>query len=190
MKIAMNSASQWRPPTLKSNRLVLRALGERDAEAVFNYAKNSAVSRYTLWEPHQSIKDSEAFISEYAFTNYSNSVPEPWAITFDGKVIGTTGCFWVSKNHHSMELAYALSEEHWGKDLVAEASREVMNWVFREIQPQRIQARCKTENKASARVMEKLGMQFEGTHRSETFHRNQYWDMHYYSILKGDWSFS
>ena len=70
-----------------------------------------------------------------------------------------------------MELAYAVAEEHWGKGITVEASRAALNWVFQELSPERVQARCKIENKPSVRVMEKLGMKFEGTHRSEIFHR-------------------
>ena len=48
----------------------------------------------------------------------------------------------------------------------------------------RIQARCKSENKASARVMEKIGMNYEGTLKATVFHREKYWDMHYYAKIK------
>jgi ribosomal-protein-alanine N-acetyltransferase len=51
----------------------------------------------------------------------------------------------------------------------------------------RIQAHCKLENVASAKVMEKIGMQFEATHRQRVFSKNRFWDMKVYAILKEDW---
>lgn len=155
-----------------------------DAEAIFNYANNPNVSRYTLWEPHQTIQDSLNYIKDYIFHYYNQGVPEPFGIALKEnpqKIIGTVGCFWVSKPAKSMELAYALDEKHWGNGFVAEASQAVIDYCFKEFSLKRIQARCKIENKASARVMEKVGMTYEGTLKSAIFHRERFWNMCYYA---------
>jgi ribosomal-protein-alanine N-acetyltransferase len=183
-KILNDPKPNWSPPILETNRLVLRPIELRDAEAIFSYAKNPNVCKYTLWETHQSIQDSLNYIKDYIFDYYSKGVPEPFGIALKEepeKIIGTAGCFWVSKQSKAMELAYAIAEEYWGKGLVAEASQEVMDFCFKEFNLKRIQCRCKTGNKASARVMEKVGMSFEGTLRSAIYHREKYWDMHYYA---------
>jgi len=91
----------------------------------------------------------------------------------------------VSKPAKTMELAYAISEDQWGKGLVAEASQSVMDYCFKEFGLKRIQARCKVENQASAKVMQKIGINFEGTLKSSIFHRERYWDMHYYAKVIG-----
>lgn len=177
----------WKPPILTTSRLVVRPIEITDAESIFEYAKNPNVSRYTLWEPHRSVKDSLEYIEEYVFDYYSKGVPEPLGIALKEQpenVIGTVGCFWTSEKAKAMELAYAIGEDHWGQGLVAEASQAVVDYCFKEFSVKRIQARCKTENVASARVMEKIGMSFEGTLRSSTFHRNRFWDMHYYAIVR------
>lgn len=49
-------------PTLETDRLSLRKMTLDDAEAVFAYASDTEVSRYTLWERHHSTKDSRAFL--------------------------------------------------------------------------------------------------------------------------------
>lgn len=186
MMLEHSGISIWQPPVLETDRLILRPIEISDAESIYSYAKNPNVSQYTLWEAHQSVQDSEDYIRNYIFDYYSKNVPEPFGITLKDnpkKVIGTVGCFWVSKSAKSMELAYAIAEEHWGKGLVAEASAAVMNYCFQEYSLRRIQARCKAENKASARVMEKIGMSYEGTLKSAIFHRNKYWDMCYYAKI-------
>lgn len=183
-KVFSDESHQWTPPTLETERLILRPLKLEDAEAIFEYAQNANVTKYTMWEPHKSVNDSLDYIKDYAFNYYRKGVPEPLGITFKkapNKVIGTVGCFWAKKASRGMELAYAISEEHWGKGIVAEASLAVMSYCFKEFQLKRIQAHCKADNKASARVMEKIGMSFEGTLRSSIFHRNQFWDMHCYA---------
>jgi ribosomal-protein-alanine N-acetyltransferase len=188
-KILDDPKLNWTPPTLITDRLILRPIGIGDAESIFAYAKNPNVCKYTLWEKHESVKDSFEYIKDYIFDYYSNGVPEPLGITLKEnpqKVIGTVGCFWTSKSAKAMELAYAIGEDHWGKGLVAEASQAIMDYCFKEFSLKRIQARCKTENKGSSRVMEKVGMTYEGTLKSAIFHRNKFWDMHYYAKIRED----
>lgn len=186
----LEAAPPWRPPVLETDRLVIRPLNISDSLAIFEYASNPNVSRYTLWEPHQTIRDSESYVLNYAFPYYQDQTPEPWGIalkTDPGKVIGTVGLFWVSKISKSMELAYAIGEPYWGQGLVVEASHAAIGYCFKELGVFRIQARCKVENSASARVMKKLGMKHEGTLRAALFHRDRHWDMQYYAILKQEW---
>ena len=174
---------------LETERLILRPLKPTDAKNIFEYAKNPSVSLFTLWEPHKDVSDSLKFITEYAQPLYKEQVPEPFGLILKSnpqKVIGTVGCFWVSKPSQTMELAYAIAEPFWGRGLVAEATDAILDYCFKNLKVNRIQSRCKIENKASKRVMEKVGMTYEGTLKSAIFHRNRFWDLHYYAILKAD----
>lgn len=175
----------WRPKTLETSRLIIRPIELEDAQNIFEYAKNPNVSKYTMWENHKTIDDSIGYIKDYIHYNYQRKIPEPLGITLKSnpdKVIGTIGFFWVASQYKSMELAYAIGEEHWGQGLVAEAALKVVQYCRDEFAPQRIQARCKSENTASAKVMEKIGMKYEGTLKSSTYHRGKCWDMHYYAF--------
>ncbi len=177
-------------PSLQTPRLILRSLTIDDAPAIFDYATDPEVSRYTLWEPHKTLNDSISFIQDYAFKRYADGHPEPFGMIQKEQpdiVIGTIGCFWVSPRHRSMELAYAIGRKYWGKGLVVEAGHALLKYVFSQFDVERLQCRCKVENLASARVMEKLGFQKEGVLRSEVFHRNIFWDMHYTSLLRSEW---
>ena len=183
-KILDDQNLNWKPPVLKTDRLILRPIELTDADSIFAYAKNPNVSRFTLWEVHQSTQDSLNYIKDYIFDYYSQGVPEPFGIALKEnpqKIIGTVGCFWNSKSAKAMELAYAIAEEYWGRGITAEASKTVMNYCFEEFGLRRIQARCKVENLGSRRVIEKVGMNFEGTLKSAIFHRERYWDMHYFA---------
>jgi RimJ/RimL family protein N-acetyltransferase len=44
------------------------------------------------------------------------------------------------------------------------------------------------ENVASARVLEKLGLAYEGTHRSALFHGGRFWDLRMYAALRSEWA--
>lgn len=61
-------------PTIETTRLVLRPIDLNDTESIFAYAKNSNVSKYTLWEAHQSVQDTQDYIQEYIFDYYSKGI--------------------------------------------------------------------------------------------------------------------
>lgn len=186
---------KWTPPTLETERLILRAITLEDAPAIFEYASQETVSRYTLWEPHKTIQDSVSMIKNYCFEHYHQQEPEPFAIVLKSdpsKMIGTAGASWISQKSQCMEMGAALSEKYWGKGIMTEAQSEVMRYCFeeysRDIHPvNRIQGHCKAENIASAKMIQKTGRQLEAIHRQRVFSKNRFWDMKVYAILRDDW---
>ena len=187
----------WRPPVLASARLWLRPFREHDADALFEYARNPNVIRYTTWEAHRTRDDSVAFIRDFAASSYLEQVPDPLAIApkpdgadvdpFDVPPIGAVGCRWASKKDRCMEFGYWIGEAYWGRGLATEAARALLDFVFAHYDVERVQAHCFAENRASARVLAKLGLTFEGTCRSGLFHRDRFWDLHLFSVLRGEW---
>lgn len=180
----------WRPPTLTTDRLVLRAFEDADAEPLFVHASNPNVTRFTLWDHHKTINDTLAFVRDYARCRYLEGTPEPYAIALRSdpyqKPVGAVGCFWVSQPNRTMELGYWLSELLWGQGLAAEACRAVLAHSFAACEPERMQARVIAGNDASRRVLEKLGFHFEGALRSSLFRRGQFEDVLYFSLLRAE----
>jgi ribosomal-protein-alanine N-acetyltransferase len=180
----------WRPPTLTTERLVLRAFTDNDAQPLFEYARNPTVTRYTLWEAHRTIADTMLFLRDYAVLRYLEGMAEPYAITIkpDPKPVGSCGCFWASQTHQTMELGYWIAEPFWGKGYVAEASRAILNFAFAEYGPERMQARVIAGNDASARVLTKLGFRDEGTLRRSLLRRGKFEDVRMFSVLRDEWA--
>jgi ribosomal-protein-alanine N-acetyltransferase len=183
-------ADEWRPRTLSTPRLILRAVDESDLGAIFAYASNPNVTRYTLFETHQSLDDTRAFLRDHVWPSYARQIPSPMGICLrdnPGWLIGTLGCSWNTLANKTMELGYALAEESWGRGIAAEAARSLVDHLFATF-PElvRVQAHCMAENAASARVMEKIGMSFEGRLRQATFRRGRSWDMLIYSVLRSE----
>jgi ribosomal-protein-alanine N-acetyltransferase len=186
----MTDLFRWEPPTLTTERTLLRPLTEDDAPAVFAYASNPKLTRFTLWETHLTLDDSLAFARDYARSRLFEHVPEPLGLCLrsdPATVIGSVGCFWASRPNATMELGYALGEPHWGRGLVAEASRALLTYVFANYPVERVQARVVRENDASARVLAKLGFTYEGTLRHSLQRRGRAWDVQYYAVLRGEW---
>ena len=172
-------------PTLETERLILRKMILNDAEAVFAYASNSEVSRYTLWETHRSIEDSRAFL-EFATQKYENGGEPDWGVVYRGNgcLVGACGLVNWEAEHARAEVRFVLSREYWGCGLMSEAVRAILRFGFERMNLNRIEARCIAENAASARVMEKAGMVYEGTLRQREYIKGAYRDIKLYAILK------
>lgn len=175
-------------PILESDRLMLRKMSREDAPDLFEYASDPEVAQYTTWHPHQSLEDSQIFLNSI-LEKYQTHESFDWGITHkdDGKLIGTCGFVnWV-KTHHHAEIGYALSRSYWGQGYMPETVKAVVAFAFQETDLNRIEARCKLPNQASARVMEKVGMKFEGILRQQMLSKGSFHNMKLYAILREDW---
>lgn len=170
-------------------RLTIRKITPSDMEDIFEYCKNSTVARYVTWDAHKSLKDTKKFIN-YALESYKQGGPEPMAIILKDdpkqRVIGTVGLIPVSPNNRTFELAYVIAEEHWGKGIVAEAAKPLINFGFMHFAMERLQCRCDILNPQSSRVMQKLGMHYEGTLKAAMYLKGKPRDMQIYSIIKSE----
>ena len=182
---ARNRSFAGGPPTLETERLILRALTPDDATSVFAYAADPEVARHMVWDAHRSMKDSQAFL-ELTLARYESGDAPDWGIVYkgDGRLVGTAGFVAWEKEHARAEVGYVLNRLYWGRGLAAEALRAIFSFGFERMYLNRIEARCIAENTASARVMEKAGMTYEGTLRQREFLKGAYQDMKLYAILK------
>ena len=175
-------------PTLETERLILRKMTPADAEAVFTYASDPEVTRYVIWDTHRTIEDSESFLHS-TVERYKNAEAADWGIVRkeNGRFIGGCGIVGWDLDHARAEMGYVLSREYWGQGLMPEAVRAMISFGFERMGLNRIEARCMTENVASARVMEKAGVTYEGTLRKREFIKGAYRDIKLYAILRSEY---
>jgi uncharacterized cupin superfamily protein/RimJ/RimL family protein N-acetyltransferase len=177
--------TKWNLPVLKSERLILRAIETTDAKAIYQYASNPKVARLLIWEHHKTIADSEAFI-KFIQQGYLSGIPN-FAICLKenpSEMIGSVGAMWVSEKNKTMELGIALGEEHWGKSYSSEAMLTLIKFLWESFDVERIQSQCKSENLQSKRMMEKMGMIYEGLLRKNLFCKGVAWDMEMFSFVR------
>jgi [ribosomal protein S5]-alanine N-acetyltransferase len=174
-------------PSIETDRLLLRKITLNDAKDMFEYAADPEVSEYTTWSTHASIDDTKYFIKSL-IKMYKRRELVDWGIEHkaEKKFIGTCGYVEWSMTHSRAEIGYALSNKYWNQGYMSEAVNAIMDFGFREMLLNRIEAKCKLNNIASARVMEKVGMQLEGILRQQLFVKGRYWDLKLYSILRDD----
>ena len=128
-------------------------------------------------------RDAIDFIHEaqsaFAGTQY------PFAITVDGKVIGSLGVFRNGNVHRlTAEMGYFIAEAYWGKGIMTEAVSQACAFIFKYTDILRIYAEPYAFNKASCRVLEKAGFQLEGTLRQNAQKNGRIVDMLMYAKLR------
>lgn len=171
-------------PELTTERLLLRRLKMRDAQDMFDYASDPQVSRYVLWDTHQSIQDTRQFLYA-ARRQYLHGEPGSWAIILreNGRMIGTIGIMALQEQSACAEVGYSLSRSYWNQGIMTEALHAVLTFCFDTLELNRVEGQHFVDNPASGRVMCHNGMQPEGVLRQRIFYRGQYCDVAMYSIL-------
>ncbi|ANA83357.1 GCN5-related N-acetyltransferase [Paenibacillus vortex V453] len=175
-------------PVLETERLRLRRVSMQDANEMYVYASDDEVTKHVTWETHRSVNDSKRFI-QFILAQYAKHDIAPWGIELkeSGRMVGTVDFVWWKPGHQSAEIGYVLARDCWGQGLMTEAATALLKLGFGQMELVRIQARCITENIGSQRVMEKIGMSYEGTLRKGIKIKGQHWDLKLFSILKEDY---
>ena len=176
-------------PTLKTTRLILNTFENEDVADIFGYGSDPEVAKYVPWNAHQSLKDSQEFL-DYVNTSTCNtpgSLFLVFAIRMQGELIGSIDF----KNVHARagQIDYALSRRLWGKGIMTEAAGAVRDWSFDTFPEMvRLQSYCLAVNIKSSRVMEKIGMQFEGTGRKAMMFKGEPADVSHYAIVRDNFA--
>ena len=176
-------------PTLVTERLVLRPFTAADASTVEELAGDHAIADTTLNIPHPYPKGGGVlWIATHpqAFDNGEGITLAVCKIDETDRIIGAVGIS-IDAPHARGELGYWIAVHEWGNGYATEASRVLIDYSFRTLGLHRIQARHFMRNPSSGRVMQKLGMKFEGINR-EAFRKNsRFEDTALYAILENEW---
>ena len=147
------------PPRLATPRLWLREPERGDAEAIFAFASDPTVTQFMTWAQHVDIDDSVEFLDDVA-EGWSSGEDFCWLIEHPERGgIGTVAC---SFNEHGAEIGYVLARSAWGQGFGREAATAVFEAAQAIDDLYRIWATCDTDNIASRRILEALGMTCEG----------------------------
>lgn len=174
-------------PALESDRIVLRRLCMRDAPDVFDYSRDAQVARHVLWSAHATLSESRSYI-RYMLRRYRLGEPSSWGIVWKetGRVIGTIGFMWIQEENASAEVGYSLARPFWNRGIMTEALSMVLDFGFRRLGLNRIEAQHETDNPASGAVMRKAGMLYEGTLRQRLCNKGKFVDVALYAALRSE----
>jgi RimJ/RimL family protein N-acetyltransferase len=183
------STGQFEAP-IETPRLRLRPLTLEDVDTIHRLADDPEVAAGLSDLPHPYPREAAAGLvhgmsqaaaagSAYAFGIELNTPAPP------DTVIGIVFLI-PDPEHRRAELIYWLGRPYWGSGYATEAVRAMLRFGFESLGLNRIHASFFTQNPASARVMEKAGMRFEGVMRGHHVKRGEALDLGSYGILRAD----
>ena len=173
---------------LMADRLNLRPLKEDDEKAVFLLLSDEQVIKYMLF-PVFTAERARAFVAdlqEPPAAGLPRQVIFGMANPDTNELVGLCGLV-LRQELEEGEIWYLLRPDLWGRGLVTEAARDLVEHGFRELALHRIWASCLPENPGSARVLEKLGFRREGLHRQNLQIHGVWRDSYHYAILASEW---
>lgn len=159
------------PEIIRTDRLVLRKPRLTDAEAIFEgYARDPEAVRYLTFTPYAEVEPLREFIRG-RLEAWEGGQDLSWVLTFPeaDRCVGMIG---LRLHGCRADIGYVLARAYWGRGLMPEAARAVVDWALARPEIFRVWAVCDVDNPASRRVMEKIGMTCEGILHRWSIHPN------------------
>ncbi|MBV6627842.1 MAG: GNAT family N-acetyltransferase [Rivularia sp. (in: Bacteria)] len=162
----------------QTKRLIIREFQVLDIEALAKILAKPEVMQFSLdgvFSTKQTAVKIQSFLDSYQKFGYGK-----WAVIHrqSGRLIGYCGIV-VEKIEGKLEneLGYRLDSDFWGQGLATEAAKACLNYGFDKLNLDCVLGLVEPENKASAKVLEKIGMEF-------VKESNSVWDGKVFRIYK------
>ncbi|PHQ55176.1 MAG: GNAT family N-acetyltransferase [Lutibacter sp.] len=148
-------------PEINSKRLLLRNIKESDCEDILFLRSDKTINKF-IERPEnrktKNVSDAIKFIKE--LNEYlENNKSIAWGITLkdDPKLLGTI-CLWnFSQNNKTAEVGYDLDPKFHNKGIMSESLKMIIDFGFKELKLDKIEAFTHIENENSKRLLEKNG---------------------------------
>ncbi len=174
---------------IKTPRLRLRPLDDRDAQALFAVFSDPRVMRYwstPAWaspdQAHRSIAADAADRAAGAHLRLGIELPA------QRQLVGTCTLFGIQPTNRRAELGYALASPYWRNGYMHEALVALVTHAFAGLSLNRLEADIDPRNATSARTLERLGFRLEGRLRERWIVGGEVSDSDLYGLLYRDWA--
>ena len=147
---------------IETPRLILRPWRQSDLDDFYEYAGVDGVGQMAGWQPHESIQKSQMILDLFIREK------KTFALEYkeNGKVIGSLGLEPREESHEipealmGREIGYVLSKDYWGRGLMPEAVKAVIDYCFTVLDFDYLTCGHFYRNNQSCRVIEKCGFRF------------------------------
>jgi RimJ/RimL family protein N-acetyltransferase len=159
---------------LETDRLILDTWASADWIAFHPIATDIEVMRYITGGVPWSEEEIRSFVDRQIELYRTRGFCR-WKLIHkpDGNVIGFCGVgFW--RNGPAPEIGWWLARPYWGRGLATEAARAALDDIFEPVGMDRVVSIAMLGNRASIRIMEKLGLQFDCEFENEGFRLVRY----------------
>jgi [ribosomal protein S5]-alanine N-acetyltransferase len=176
-------------PLLETDRLRLRMFCIEDVPEVARLAGNRAIADTTISIPHPMSEEQarEWVLARTAVELKARQRAFAITRTQDGRMVGAVSLRDMDTHHAKAELGFWIGVEFWGCGYASEAVCRMIQFGFESLPLNRIYAHHMVRNPASARVLERAGLNVEGLLRQSVRKWGRFEDVVIRSILRSDW---
>ncbi len=172
---------------IETKRLILRTLTETDIPFLLSHFSKNEINEYSSAENLNSLREAREFYEKYIAPR-----PELFRLGIilkeSGELVGTLGLYGIDHANMRAVVGYDLVKEFWGKGLMTEALRALVDYGFEQIGLNKIEATADTNNLRSLRVVERCGFRKEGVLRQKSYYKGAFHNEAVYSMLKYEWN--
>lgn len=175
---------------LRTARLTLRPLSERDVDSLVAYRSLPEVCRYVPFDPMDAEVVRERIRGMWArpvLENAGEGLTLGVELAGTGELVGDVLLVWTSAEHRSGEIGYVFHPAHAGHGYATEAAHQLLHLAFDDLCLHRVTARLDADNHASARVAGRLGMRQEAHLVENEWFKGRWSDELDFAILEHEW---
>jgi len=176
-------------PKLETHNLLLRRIISGDANALFKILSGPEVTEF--YDEDAFVDISQASDQIAAWENgFKNKRSIRWGIVRKDKddLIGSCGYYGFHSWNNRASIGYELERTSWRQGIMTEALGSIIDFGFRCLELNRIDALVMPGNTASINLLEKIGFRNEGLLREyERWGRKGFVDLCMLSVLRKDW---
>jgi ribosomal-protein-alanine N-acetyltransferase len=176
------------PLPIVTKRLVLRRYAHADTSDVLGFVSHPSVAKILSERIPATKEGVRKYIDlQNSYQPFEKDKVFEIAIERkeDGKVIGLLGL--IRQDQEQGEIGCALGVEYRGQGYGTEAIKAMIDYGFNSLGLHRIHADTSTDNIASCRIMERLGMRQEGLLKGAVYEQGKWVDRHVYAMLADEW---
>ncbi len=172
-----------------TERLWIREYNKKDIDDFLRVIRQPKIYDTTYGIPRDYSKfRAKWWFKMIKYNRLSNMAYEYAIILRDtGEYVGNTGLINIDAAHNHADISYYIDTAHNNMGIATEAAAEMLKYGFAELGYHKINGVCMSRNPASRRVMEKIGMRYEGTLREDLLKDGIYCDLDRLSILKDEY---
>ncbi|MBA3311258.1 MAG: GNAT family N-acetyltransferase [Nocardioidaceae bacterium] len=172
---------------IRTPRLTVRMMTSDDAEVLAAYRNEPEVAKHQLWDLPYPVEEARRMLAgQRADEQLEPGGKYQLAIEVDGVLVGDVFTD-VGETGGTAEIGYTLATAHQGHGYATEAAGAVVAALYDRIGCVRVYGELDPENVASQRVLERIGLIYEGVTKQSFLWRGEWTDNMSYAATRADY---
>ncbi len=167
--------------------LTLRYATPDDAGALFELARDPAVTRFFSWGPYTDVEQPRAYIAGLEGKREAGTLLDFLIVHRAHGPVGVTGLSELSRRDRRATVGSWMGHRFWGSGVNFESKALIAALAFETLGMHRLTAWANTRNGRSQVALERLGFRREGTLAAWHRHGDQLHDVVVYGMLRPGW---